>query len=101
MDFPLLTSPGELGLMHAGENKAKGKKHAALLKANKQLKKAKSKWMKSAKTHMETFYLLNNAQNWSVESDLIDTSPQWISIPAETQVEYLRLHKLALATQAA
>ena len=57
--------------------------------------------MKAAKTHMQTFYLLNNAQGWSVESNLIDTSPQWISIPAATQVEYLRLRQLALATQAA
>jgi hypothetical protein len=101
MDFPLLTSPGELGLMHGGENREKGKKHAALLKANPQLKKAKSTWMKSAKTHMQTFYLNNGAQRWSVESDLIETSPQWISIPAGAQVEYLRLHTLALATQAA
>jgi hypothetical protein len=76
--------------MHAGDNKAKGKKHAALLKAHPKLKKAKNKWMASAKTHMEAFYLQNNAQFWSVESDMIDSMPQWKSIPVGAKEEHLR-----------
>ncbi len=47
--------------MHANENKAKGKVHAAFLRKHQEVDEAKNAWIAASQTHMRAFYIQNGA----------------------------------------